>query len=96
MLYEDARLQPGAYVTDGIELFEVRGRWSHPSSSGISLEWVVLENCRDLSELRLLSSTVTYTFELVRPTPSGTCPHTPQDIPRGSRPGTGRRPSIHS
>ena len=65
----DPRLEPGAYVTDGTNLYEVAGVRSGPRVMGVAAERVVLENCRSLSRVEFLPDKIKRSFRLVRRAP---------------------------
>lgn len=69
MLDDDPRLQQGAYITDGIELYEVRELQRGRAMMGIAMVWVLVENSRTLLDLRFLVSTIERGFDLVRLAP---------------------------
>jgi hypothetical protein len=81
MIYGDARLQPGAYITDGVDLYEVMGMQRGPGVMGISTIRVLVENCRTLDGLEFLPDRIRRTFNLVRTAPMGACPDHVQEIP---------------
>jgi hypothetical protein len=77
---EDARLQEGAYVTDGVELYEVAGvRRSAVLIRGVVLV-VTIENCRDQSILQLPPENVRRGYRLVRSAPAPRCPDFLEEI----------------
>ena len=65
----DPRLEPGAYVTDGSNLYEVAGVRSGPRVMGVAAVRVVLENCRSLSRVEFLPDKIKRSFRLVRRAP---------------------------
>ena len=54
MIERDPRMQPGAYITDGIDLYEVTGTQRGPGVMGISTVRISVENCRNLRQLEFL------------------------------------------
>ncbi|MBV9424115.1 MAG: hypothetical protein JOZ98_14465 [Solirubrobacterales bacterium] len=77
---EDPRLLRGAYVTDGIDLYEIMGTQRGPGVMGVSTVRVILENCRNLRRLEFLPEKIRRSFSLVRQAPSGRCPDLVEDI----------------
>lgn len=69
MTDDDPRLQQGAYITDGVELYEVRELQCGRALMGISMVWVLVEDCRTLVHLRFLVNTIERAFDLVRLAP---------------------------
>ena len=65
----DPRLEPGAYVTDGTNLYEVAGVRSGAKVMGVAAVRVVLENCRSLSRVEFLPDKIKRSFRLVRGAP---------------------------
>jgi hypothetical protein len=80
MLEDDPRLQQGAYITDGIDLYEVLGMQRGPGVMGVSTVRVVVENCRNLRGLEFLPEKIRRTFNLVKGPPAGRCPDLVKDI----------------
>jgi hypothetical protein len=77
---EDPRLQQGAYLTDGLELYEVASvRRSSVMIYGAVIH-VIIENCRDLSRHQLPPENIRRGFDLVRNAPLGSCPDFLEDI----------------
>jgi hypothetical protein len=74
LIEDDPRLQQGAYITDGVELYEVRGLRRGQGVMGISMVWVMVENCRSQRHLDVLVNTIKRAFELVRLAPVPLCP----------------------
>jgi hypothetical protein len=81
MIERDPRMQIGAYITDGIDLYEVTGMQRGPGVMGMSTLRVVVENCRNLRGLEFLPDKIRTAFELVRAAPIGCCPDVVDDIP---------------
>jgi hypothetical protein len=77
----DPRMQLGAYITDGIDLYEVTGMHRGPGVMGMSTVRIMVENCRNLRCLEFLPDKIRTAFELVRTAPIGTCPDVVDDIP---------------
>lgn len=80
MIERDPRLQTGAYITDGIDLYEVTGLQRGPGVMGMSTVRITVENCRNLRSLELLPDKIRTAFELVRAAPVGRCPDLLEDI----------------
>ncbi|MBV8944035.1 MAG: hypothetical protein JO286_10840 [Solirubrobacterales bacterium] len=80
MIERDPRLQPGAYITDGIDLYEVIGMQRGPGVLGVSTIRIAVENCRSLRCLEILPDKLRSAFELVRSAPVGRCPDMIEDI----------------
>ena len=81
-------MQPGAYITDGIDLYEVTGTQRGPGVMGVSTVRITLENCRNLRCLEFLPDKIRTTFQLVKTAPVGSCPEpspSPGTGPRGLR-----------
>jgi hypothetical protein len=76
----DPRVQPGAYITDGIDLYEVTGMQRGPGMMGAATVRIIVENCRNLRCLELLPDRIRSAFELVRSAPAATCPDVVDDI----------------
>jgi hypothetical protein len=74
----DPRMQLGAYITDGIDLYEVTGMQRGLGVMGMSTVRIMVENCRNLRCLEFLPDKIRMVFELVRAAPVGLCP---DDIP---------------
>jgi len=77
----DPRMQLGAYITDGIDLYEVTGMQRGPGVMGMSTVRIMVENCRNLRRLEFLPDKIRTAFELVRAAPIGSCPDVVDDIP---------------
>jgi hypothetical protein len=73
-------MQPGAYITDGIDLYEVTGMQRGPGVMGISTVRISVENCRNLRCLEFLPDRIRSAFELVKAAPVGSCPDVIEDI----------------
>jgi len=67
-------MQVGAYITDGIDLYEVTGMQRGPGVMGMSTVQISVENCRNLRCLEFLPDKVRTAFVLVRAAPVGRCP----------------------
>jgi hypothetical protein len=80
MVDEDPRLQQGAYITDGVDLYEVLGMQRAPAVMGVSTVRVMVENCRSLRGLEFLPEKVRKTCNLVKNAPAGSCPDLLDDI----------------
>ena len=76
----DPRLQTGAYITDGTDLYEVLGIQRGPGPMGIRTVRVLVENCRNLRGLEFVPEKVRATFNLVRHPPAPACPDLIDDI----------------
>lgn len=76
----DPRLQRGAYVTDGINLYEVSAICRRGSSGRLTTTRVEIENCRTFTRIELLPEKIRRSFELVRPAPVADCPDLFEDI----------------
>jgi hypothetical protein len=77
----DPRMQLGAYITDGVDLYEVTGMHRGPGVMGMSTVRIMVENCRNLRCLEFLPDKIRTGFVLVRAAPIGTCPDVVDDIP---------------
>ena len=73
-------MQTGAYITDGIDLYEVTGMQRGPGVMGVSTVRIALENSRNLRCLEVLPDKIRSGFELVRAAPVGRCPDVIEDI----------------
>jgi len=73
-------MQPGAYITDGVDLYEVTGLQRAPDMMGVSTVRILVENCRDLRRLEFLSDKIRSSFELVKAAPVCDCPDVVEDI----------------
>ena len=80
MIERDPRMQPGAYITDGIDLYEVTGMQRGPGEMGISTVRISVENCRNLRCLEFLPDKIRCAFELVKAAPVGSRPDAVEDI----------------
>ena len=80
MIERDPRMQMGAYITDGIDLYEVTGMQRGPGVMGMSTVRITVENCRNLSCLEFLPDKIRTAFELVRAAPTARCPDRLEDI----------------
>lgn len=74
MFTHDPRLQTGAYITDGIDLYEVRGIRRGPGVMGAGTLRVLVENCRDHSDASVSPDRISTGFALVRHPPRARCP----------------------
>ena len=79
-------MQMGAYITDGIDLYEVTGMQRGPGVMGMSTVRIAVENCRNLRCLEFLPDKIRTAFELVRAAPVGRCPDRLDDISWGPAP----------
>ena len=73
-------MQMGAYITDGIDLYEVTGMQHGPGVMGMSTVRIMVENCRNLRCLEFHTERIRTAFELVRAAPVGRCPDRLEDI----------------
>lgn len=73
-------MQPGAYITDGVDLYEVTGMERGPGVMGMSTVRIAVENCRNLRRLEFLPDRIRGGFELVRGAPIGACPDMLEEI----------------
>jgi hypothetical protein len=73
-------MQTGAYITDGIDLYEVTGMQRGPGVMGMSTVRIAVENCRNLRCLEFLPDKIRTAFELVRSAPECRCPDMLEDI----------------
>jgi hypothetical protein len=80
MIDDDPRLEQGAYITDGIDLYEVLGSQRGPGAMGVSTVRIVVENCRNFRGLEFLPEKIRRTFNLVKTAPTGRCPDLVDDI----------------
>ena len=80
MIERDPRMQMGAYITDGIDLYEVTGMQRGPGVMGMSTVRITVENCRNLRCLEFLPDKIRTAFELVRAAPIGRCPDVLEEI----------------
>jgi hypothetical protein len=81
IIERDPRMQLGAYITDGIDLYEVTGMQRGPGVLGMSTVRILVENCRNLRCLEFLPDKIRTAFDLVRAAPVGCCPDSVDDIP---------------
>jgi hypothetical protein len=84
VIERDARMQPGSYITDGVDLYEVSGTERGPGVMGVSTVRIVVENSRTLRRLEFLPDKIRCSFELVKAAPVCTCPDVVEDIPWGA------------
>ena len=82
MIERDARMQPGAYITDGIDLYGVTGMQRGPGVMGVSTLRIMVENCRHFRRLEFLPDRIRCSFKLVRAAPECSCPDVVDDIAR--------------
>jgi hypothetical protein len=80
VIERDPRIQAGAYITDGIDLYEVTGMQRGPGVMGISTVRIMVENCRNLRCLEFLPDKIRSSFELVKAAPVCNCPDAVEDI----------------
>jgi hypothetical protein len=80
MIERDPRMQCGAYITDGIDLYEVTGMQRGPGVMGMSTVRIMVENCRNLRCVELLPDKIRTAFDLVKTAPVGRCPDVLEDI----------------
>ncbi len=73
-------MQPGAYITDGVDLYEVTGMQRAPGVMGVSTVQILVENCRSLRSLELLPDKIRSSFELVKAAPACSCPDVVEGI----------------
>lgn len=73
-------MQMGAYITDGIDLYEVTAIQRGPGVMGMSTIRIMVENCRSLRGLEFHPEKIRTAFELVRAAPVGRCPDRLEDI----------------
>jgi len=73
-------MQMGAYITDGIDLYEVTGTHRGPGVLGMSTVLILVENCRNLRCLEFVPDKIRTAFALVRAAPVGRCPDRVEDI----------------
>lgn len=78
----DPRLERGAYLTDGIDLYEVMSVLRAPGVLGFSTARVIVEDCRSLSTIELLPETIRRSFRLVREAPIAARPDLGDGIAR--------------
>ena len=70
----DPRLETGAYITDGMELYEVLRRRAGVRGGGFASGCVLVENCRTLCCAEFLVPRIRAAFRLVRSAPAPCCP----------------------
>ena len=70
----DPRMAVGAYITDGIDLYEVTGLMRGPGVMGMSTVRIEVENCRKLGRLEFLPDKNRTAFELVKAAPAAEVP----------------------
>jgi hypothetical protein len=80
IIERDPRMQLGAYITDGIDLYEVMGMQRGPGVMGMSTVRIMVENCRNLRCLEFLPDKIRTAFDLVKAAPVGCCPDVVDDI----------------
>jgi hypothetical protein len=80
MIERDPRMQMGAYITDGIDLYEVTGMQRGPGVMGMSTVRISVENCRNLRCLEFLPDKIRAAFKLVKAAPVGRCPDMLEEI----------------
>jgi hypothetical protein len=73
-------MQMGAYITDGIDLYEVAGTERGTGVMGMSTVRILLENCRTLQCVDFIPDKIRTAFALVRAAPVGQCPDRLEDI----------------
>ena len=73
-------MQPGAYISDGVDLYEVTGMYRSPGVMGVSTVRITVENCRNLRSVEFLPDKIRCTFELVKAAPVCSCPDVVEDI----------------
>ena len=105
---QDPRLEVGAYITDGGDLYEVIGLQRGPGAMGVRTVRILVENCRNFRALEFLPDKIQATFELVRHPPAPTVPDVFEEIAWEPAParqvvegcggswGVGNAPSINS
>lgn len=81
MTHGDPRMLPGAYITDGADLYEVTAVRRGPGVMGVSTVRIGVQNCRNLRQVEFLVDKVQRDFQLVRKAPIGHCPNVVEDIP---------------
>ena len=80
MIEQDPRLQKGAYITDGADLYEVIGYRVGPVMMGIRTARLVVEDCRVLREQELGADAIRTGYSLVRRAPAACCPDLFEEI----------------
>ena len=105
---QDPRLETGAYITDGSQLYEVLGLQRGPGVMGVRTVRIVVENCRNFRVLEFLPDKIDAAFELVRHPPVPAVPDVFEEIAWEPAPapqvvdgcggswGVGNEPSINS
>ena len=73
-------MQPGAYITDGVDLYEVTGMQHGAGVMGMSTVRIAVENCRSLRCLEFLPDKIRGAFDLVKTAPVGSCPDMIEEI----------------
>jgi hypothetical protein len=76
----DPRLQQGAYITDGTDLYEVLAIRRGPGALGVSAVRILVENCRNLRGREFLPDKIRRGFQLVKGAPLATCPDLVEEI----------------
>jgi hypothetical protein len=79
MIHGDPRLQCGAYITDGTELYEVLRHRPGGFGGGVAGA-VLLENCRSLCAVQLHAARIRSACRLVRAAPDPRCPDVVEQI----------------
>jgi hypothetical protein len=77
---DDPRLETGAYITDGTDLYEVIGLQRGPGVMGVRTVRIVVQNCRNFRCLEFLPEKIRATFRLVRPGPHPSVPDLVEEI----------------
>lgn len=80
MIDLDPRLRTGAYITDGMELYEVMRRRNGLRGGGSAAACVLVENCRSLCCAEFLARRILSAFRLVRAAPAPQCPDLVDEI----------------
>ena len=80
MIERDPRMQMGAYITDGVDLYEVTGMERRPGVTGVSTVRIRVENCGNLRCVEFFSDKIRAAFELVRAAPVDRCPDALEEI----------------
>lgn len=75
----DSRFQVGAYISDGVDLYEVVDTVSVPQFMSAPNRRIVVENCRNEARLQFELPKIADSFELVR-----AAPNVPDLIPEGA------------
>ena len=73
-------MQPGAYITDGVDLYEVTSLQRSAGVMGMATARILAENCRTLCCLEFIPEKIRTAFDLVRAAPVGRCPDVVDDI----------------